>query len=250
MPVEAYRKLLRDWGIRYLRVTKCQNKSYGFVRVFKLSDLENVQQQIKGIACPQNGEANAPISYLKAALAKWELNLLPGKPKNSTPKPPQPDVTLPTQPQQPLQIPSSTTEIATVPHSQQPLTQQPQSNAQPEQLLPQPPLFDFQSQQPLTQQPLSNAQSDQPPTQQPPPATVAQQPLQHQPMQPAFDSISLTTIPTNPSPATPQAAAKRPAPDQSPTEDQVRQSKRHDSHPSPTPTPSTPLDTPNEEINV
>ena len=124
MHVQAFRDMLQDWGIRYLRVTKVQNKSYGFVRVFKLSDLENVQQQIEGIACPQNGEANAPISYLKAALAKWELNLLPGKPKNSTPKPPQPNVALPTEPQQPPQIPSSTIEIATVPSPQslQPLT--------------------------------------------------------------------------------------------------------------------------------
>ena len=90
MPVEAFRKLLRDWGIFYLRVTKCLNKSYGFVRVRKPSDLEFVQQQIEGIACPQNGETNAPISYLKAAPAKYELILLPGKSKNSIPTPPHP----------------------------------------------------------------------------------------------------------------------------------------------------------------
>ena len=62
MPVEAFRKLLRDWGIFYLRVTKCLNKSYGFVRVRKPSDIENVQQQIECIECPQNGDTNAPIS--------------------------------------------------------------------------------------------------------------------------------------------------------------------------------------------
>ena len=198
MHVQAFRDILQGWDIRYLRATKCQNKSYGFVRVFKLSDLETVRKQIKYMTCAPKGQSDPHKFNLIATMAKWELNMPPAKPKNSIPKPPQPNVTLPTQPQQPPQIPSPTFEIATLPspQSQQPLTQQPQSNAQPEQLLTQQPLSDFQSQQSLTQQPLSNAQSDQPSTQQPPLATAAQ------PMQLASDSISLSNTPTNPAPAT------------------------------------------------